>query len=180
MPETASSASEIASLLADYVPKADYEATLDALNTALTERDTLKTGHDAHAKRVGELEGKVRSRAARDAYDKVADKLKINPDYKDDVFALAKIQMDGDEPDVKAMEKHLSTFLGDNKRFAIAEDKPKKIAAGEGSGRGSSGSPTEATMKVSRSQLANAVWKRENQQAVAKARQAGLLEIEEG
>jgi hypothetical protein len=88
--------------------------------------------------------------------------------------------MDGDEADVKAMEKHLSTFLGDNKRFAIAEDKPKKIAAGEGSGRGSSGSPTETTMKVSRSQLANAVWKKENQQAVAKARQAGLLEIEEG
>src|SRR5579871_3679351 len=62
-------------------------------------------------KRVGELQGKVRSRAWRDAANEVAKELKIKPEHVADFFDLAKLSMDKDEPDQKAIKESFKALV---------------------------------------------------------------------
>jgi tetratricopeptide (TPR) repeat protein len=169
MPESA----DIAAILADYVPKADYEAALDALSEATTTRDAHKGDIDKHLGRLTELEKKLRTKAAREAFEKAAEKLKIDPKFKDDIFELAKIPADSDEPDLGAIERHVSKFLEAKPQYA--QSRPTKIEAGEGFERGRSVQPGEPEFRVTRKQLGDAVYMRENQSKVAAAAKAGLL-----
>ena len=77
---------------------------LDALSVAYEDEEQYKG-------RIRELEGKVRTRAYRDAFDRVADKLGIPAEHRDDVFDLAKFTQDADEPDPKKMGKHLREWI---------------------------------------------------------------------
>jgi hypothetical protein len=179
MPET-STAGDIAELLKDYIPRAEYEATLEALDATVKERDEHRTAAEKHGGRAAELEKKVRARSARDAFDKVADKLKIDGKFKDDVFRLADVPTDADEPDAGAIEKHLSAFLKEKPHFLAPEPtKPKTIPAGEGHSRGPSVRPGEPELRVRRTDLGNALYMRDNQKRIAEAQKAGVLVIDD-
>jgi hypothetical protein len=176
MPNESSSAADVAAILADYVPKAEYEQTLELLEQTLAERDTHKTAAEKSASRITELEGKVRGRAAKDVFNQIADKLKIDPKFKDDVFDLAKFKVEGDEPDAKAIEKQLSEFLSEKKHF-ILDEKAKPLTKPEGGGRGTPATPDKTTMTATKAQMRDALWMRDNQKAVSMAAAAGALEI---
>jgi hypothetical protein len=174
------SASEIAEILKDYVPRADYDRALEALDEVTRERDTHSTELEKHRGRVGDLEKTVRGRAAKDAFAKVVDKLKIDQRFADHVFELAKVPADADEPDAAALENHVGAWLKQNPAFVRTETaKPTTIPAGEGHDRGRSVRPGEPELRVSRAQLKDAVWMRENQQRVGEAQKAGLFVLED-
>jgi hypothetical protein len=173
----------IAAILADYVPRHEYESTLQALDEAVTESNAHRTESEKHGGRLKELETKLRGRAARDAYGKVADRLKVNAKFRDHVFELAKIPADADEPDELTVESHLSKWLAANPQYVeqAAEQpaKPARLDPGEGASRGQSFAPTEPVLRVTRSEMANAVWMRANQSKFHAAAKAGLLVLDE-
>jgi hypothetical protein len=169
--------SELANILANYVPKSEHEAVLDALNASDEEIKTLKGKLDAaekdsgkSSKRLAELEAKVRGRAHRDAWDRISADLKVNPDFKDDVFELAKWESDSDEPDEKAMRKHFAAFLESKPRYVKADDEPAPKARlktdDEGGGQRAA---TTGKFRYRSSDLANSDWMFRNGDAFSKA-----------
>jgi hypothetical protein len=171
---------DMAAVLRDYVPRADYEGALEALNAAIGERDEHRTAAEKHTGRVTELEKKLRGKAAREAFERAADKLKIDPKFRDDAFRLAEVPADADEPDMGAVEQHVSRFLKDRPHLIQQEPaKPKTIPAGEGSERGRSTAPGEPELRVTRQQMGDAVFMRANQGRVAAAAKAGLLTVDD-
>ena len=177
MSESAS-AGELATILQDYIPRAEYEQALDALNTLESERNTHRDELAKYKPRAEQLERKLRERSARDAFNAVADKLKIDPKFRDDVFQLGKFEVEGDEPDVKAMEKHFATFMDGKDHYKQTDaPKPKTIPAGEGAQRGQSTSPGVPRYQATRQQMRDAVWMRDHQKEVTEARRAGVFEL---
>jgi hypothetical protein len=166
----------LASILADYVPKAEYESTLEALNALAEERDELAAERTKSAGRVSELEKAVRSRSYKDSYDRMAKELKIKDEFKDDVYRLAGVEEDADEPDEKGLRRHFEKFLESKKHYTQQEpERPKSIPAGEGHGRGRSVSPGEPEFRVTRAQRNDASWMRQNQAAFQAASKAGAV-----
>jgi hypothetical protein len=132
---------DLATILQHYVPRSEHESILDALatldeeNTSL--RDSLKKfdGVDAGKlrDRISELEGKVRTRSHRDAFDKLAEDFRIKDEFKEDIFDVIKFEMTKDEPDTKAMKGRLKDWLGEResrKHYVRPADE------GEGQGDG--------------------------------------------
>ncbi len=177
-----SSAKDIATLLADYVPKADYEAALEALQAATDAAETQGTAAETHAARVAELEKTVRGRTYRDTFNKLAKEAKLKDELADDAWELLKVAQDKDEPDEKAMKAALSEFLkAPNRKSYVNEDEPRKktIPAGEGSARGRSTSPGDPEFHVSPKDLNNASWMLLNQGKMREADMAGLLVLDD-
>ncbi len=170
------SAADIAAILADYVPKADYDAALEALQSANDEGTTHRTTAEKSTARIAELEKTVRGRSYRDAFTKLAKDAKLKKEMTDDAFDLLKITQDKDEPDEKAMKAALDDFIKDRKHYVQEEETKKKtIAAGEGSTRGRSTSPGDPEFHVSPKELSDANWMRQNQGKMQEADKAGLL-----
>jgi hypothetical protein len=185
MSETAtpSGAAELAGILQGYVPRADYEAALESLNQTISERDKHKGDHETAGKRLAELEGKLRALSARKAFDQAADKLKIDPRFRDAAFKLAELPADADEPDQAAVEKHLAAYLKEGgKDFLLPPDAGKErktLPRDEQGSRGSSVKPNEPDFRVSNKNLRDAMWMRNNQKQLSEATKAGLLVIED-
>ena len=177
--ETATTHAEIAGILKDYVSLDEYNATLDALNEAIQERDRLRGESEKTSGRVKDLESRVRGRAYRDAYDKVRKDLKIKDEFADDVFKLADLEQDADEPDEKAIRQALDGFVKDRKHYLDTEDKKRTLPAGEGGSRGKSTGPGDPDFWVSYKQLNDLAWMRENQGRMLEAKRAGTLVIDE-
>ncbi len=175
-----SSAKDIAAILADYVPKADYEAALDALKSATDEGGTHKTTSEKHAARVAELEKTVRGRTYRDTFNKLAKEAKLKDDLADDAYKLLGLTEDKDEPDEKAIAASLKEFLKDRKHYVDeADPKKKTIPAGEGSTRGRSTSPGDPEFHVTQRELNDATWMRHNQSKLQEAEKAGLFRLQD-
>jgi hypothetical protein len=173
------SAADIAQVLQGYVPIDEYNATLDALQAAIEERDSARTEGTKHSGRIKDLEGKVRGRAYRDAYDKVRKEHKVGDKFADDVYKLLGIEPDSDEPDEKAIGKALGEFVKDRPQYLDTQSAPKSLPAGEGATRGRGGSPGEPEFRVGRRQLGDAGWMRDNQGRMLEAKRAGLLVIDD-
>lgn len=118
----------------------EYDDAMEALTEALGESETLKARVaelEPFEKQAGDLQAKTRSLEAARMYDKVAAELKVKPEFKDDVFKLADLKLDGD-PDEKAVRDHFSKFLADRKHYvAGGDEEPSKLPRGEGSSRAS-------------------------------------------
>jgi hypothetical protein len=171
---------ELASLLQDYVPRSEYDAALDAIEQATREADEHRTAAEQHTGRLSELEKKVRGRNYRDAFDRLRKEHKVRDEVADDVFRLLGIEQDADEPDEKVMRRGLEDFLKDRKHYtAEGTPRPKEIPAGEGAARGRSVAPGEPEMRVTRAQLADAGYMRQNQKMIGEATRAGLLVIDD-
>lgn len=172
-------------LLKDYIPRGDYEEALAALEEIAAERDQLRTDHEAVSKRAKELETKHRDRTYRDAFEKVRKDMKVKDSLADDAFRLLDIERDKDEPDEGRIKGALEKFLKDRKDYLQQEETPRErarkaeIPAGEGAARGSAGRPGEPEMVVSRKQLADALWMRDNQHKVLAAQKAGNFRLED-
>jgi hypothetical protein len=173
---------EIGAMLENYVPRGEYESVLEALNAATEERDTHRTAAETHSGRLKELETKLRGKAAREAYDKAAEKLKINPKFREHAFKLAEIPANADEPDAAAIEAHVQKWLTANPDFVeqapAAPERPKTLERNEfDSGRGRSVSPGSQRFQVTRKEMADAVWQRQHGADFNAASKAGLLDI---
>lgn len=158
---------------------ADYEAALDLLDE---ERDAHQKSRDRVKElepleaRVKELEGfqvKARDMEAKAAFDKIADDLKIDPKFRDDVWKLAGFKPKGDEIKPEDVKSHLEGWIKDKPQY-VGDGKPapSKLPAGEGSTRGGK-SPGfgdgDAKPKVTRAQLADYRWTTANQELLADA-----------
>jgi len=181
MPPESTGGADIAALLQDYVPRAEYEAALSAIESAVSERDEAITQRDQHTTRLKDLESKVRGRSYRDAFEKLRKDAKVRDDFADHVFKLLELPQDRDEPDERDIRSKLDAFLKDNKAYVgpAEPEKPRTLERGEGSTRGKPGAPGEPEFRVRRSELNSARWMRDHQDAVHKATQAGLLIIDE-
>lgn len=188
MPADDGGGADLATVLQDYVPRSEYEAALDAINAAYAERDEAVKGREADSARLKDLETKHRSRAYRDAYDKVRKDdsrthLRVKDEFADDVFRLLELQQDQDEPDSGKIASALEAFLkqGDRSKSYLQTDPPKKtvLEPGEGSARGRSVAPGEPELRVTRQQLNDAMYMRDNQSRIAQATRAGLLVIDD-
>lgn len=174
--------SSIATILEGYIPRTEYERTLEALDEAMTELETHRGSAEKHGLRVTELEKIVRGRSARDAYDKVADKLHIDKRFRDHAYKLAEIPADADEADAAAVEAHVQKWLTANPDFVeqapAAPEKPKTLERNEfDAGRGRAISPGNPRMQVTRKQMADAVWQKQNGEAFNAASKAQMLDI---
>jgi hypothetical protein len=176
---------DLAAILADYVPRGEYEEALAALDETVRERDELRAGSEATTKRLEELQKKYRTRSFKDAYEKVRRSLKVKDESADDVFELLKLEQDKDDPDEGLIRSNLEAFLEDRKHYLAQEESPRDrqrreaIPAGEGATRGASTRPGEPEMRVTRQQLGNALWMRDNQDRLLEAKRAGTLVIDE-
>lgn len=178
MPEDSSI--DIAALLADYVPKADYEAALEAINEAIAERDAARGDAEKHTTRLQDLEKTLRGRTWRDAFDKIADEAKVKKSMRGDVFDLLKLAADNDQADEPGIKTALQAFLKDRPDYVdSAPPRPTTLPAGEGSLRGRSVAPGEPELRVTRQQLNDAVYMRDNQSRISAATRAGLLVIDD-
>jgi hypothetical protein len=126
--------------------------------TALQERIAAL---EPFEKQVGDLTAKTRSLEAARAYDKIADELKVKPEFRDDVFKLADLKIDG-EVDEKAVRDHFTKFLAEKKHYTVGGDKePTTLSKGDGSSRGGE-SPAvgagDAKTRVTRDQLNDPDW----------------------
>ncbi len=204
-----SSVGDIASILANYVPRGEHDGILDALNALDEENAELKAklkafdGIDPEKlkARVGELEGKVRTRNHRDAFNAIADELEIDPDFRDDVFDMAKWDMSKDEADPKAMKAHFRDWLDAKdarKKYLKAKESAEEGTEGQAEGKTppagdkEKGTPqprlhTEDTgrggpsaggkmFRYRSSDLSNHEWMRQNAQAYARAAAEGRLQ----
>lgn len=174
---------ELAAILADYVPRSDYEEAIQALTelddthkTTSKELEDLRGTHTTAAKRLEELEAKTRGRAYQDTFREVS-KGKVKEGMEDDVYQLLGIKHDADEPDPKAMEAALKAFLEKKPAYLAGEPAKKKLATGEERSRGSYAQPEEGTFSVTRAQMKDGAWTRQNGAKVAAASEAGLLQI---
>jgi hypothetical protein len=180
MADETSSAADIATILKDYVPRSDYEAALEALQTATEETETARTEAGKHTERMSELEKKVRGRSYRDAFEKLRKDARVKDEFAQDAFDLLKLEQDKDDPDEKAMKSALNDFLKERKHFVSEEGvKPKVIPAGEGSSRGKSVAPGTPEFRVSYQQRNDALWMRENQESMRQAHRAGVLVLDD-
>lgn len=175
---------DLAAILQDYVPRGDYEEALHTLEEVIGERDRLRTDHEGSTKRLQDLEKKFRHRSYRDAFEKARKDRKVRDDLADDVFELLKLEQDSDDPDEKAIGKALDEFLKTRKSYLQQEESPRErqrqsIPSGEGAARGKSVSPGEADFVATRSQLADALWMRQNQNRVAQAQAEGRFRIDD-
>lgn len=178
-----SEAADVAALLTDYVPRAEYEAALDAISQASRETEEFRTQDTQRSSRLKELEGKVRGRAYRDAFEKARkeDGRKVKDEFADAVFKLLDLKQDADEPNDRDLRNALDGFLKDNKGF-VDDGKSstrQPLEPGEGAVRGKSIAPGEPQLRVKMSELNNASFMRQNQAAVHAASKAGLLVIDD-
>jgi hypothetical protein len=187
---------DVASVLKDYVPRSEHGEALDAVNQLTAENTKLKAALEKigdpkkMTDRLAELEGKVRDRNYRDAYKGLVEDLKINPEFADEVFELAKLTIDADEPDLKAMKGVLKDFLELKPKFKLAENdapadadqvvtdkakpaaKPRLQTAEEG--RGSQlNAPNK--LRYRGSDLSDPAWMAKNASAYAEHAAAGTL-----
>jgi hypothetical protein len=94
--------------LSDYVHRSQAEARENELLDSIA---AYQASEDAGRARVKQLESKLRGQTYRGAFDKIADKLGISAEHRDDVYDLVKFAADKDEPDVKAMAKATRSWL---------------------------------------------------------------------
>lgn len=103
---------------------ADLEAKLAA---AVVERDdAVKKFQNApgdSAKKIAELEGRIRDRAHRDAFAKLAAG-KVRPDALDDAFALSGWKVEADSPDEAKMGEAITSLLASRGYLKAEEAKP--------------------------------------------------------
>lgn len=178
---------DVAAILREYVPKSEHAELLDAYNTATTKLESLSKQYEGVNpkklnERIAELEGKVRTTSYRDAYKGLVTELNINPDFADEVFELAKLTIDQDEPDLKQMKSVLKDFLDLKPKFVKLPDaettetpaptKPGKLQAEE-TGRGSQS--IGGKFRYNGSNLSDPNWMAKNGVAYSEAAQNGQL-----
>lgn len=145
----------------------------------------LAGDHETATKRLAELTEKVRTRSHRDAAEKVFDGLKVRKELRDDLYDLARIKPEADEPDEKALKARFDELL-EKRPWAIAqeEDQPEpdkekpsrsKLDADGDGGRGGSIKSGEGKFKVKRADIRNPDWMRKNQDKYHKAATEGTL-----
>lgn len=100
---------------------------LQALEETLAENEELKKRPEPGTtdKRTKELEQKLRTVTYRAAFEAAAKKAGVKPEFVGDLFDLAKLPMDKDEPDGPAVEKHLGEMLK-TRSWAVATEEPTK------------------------------------------------------
>lgn len=142
----------------------DYEDAMTALTETVAEADGFReriAALEPFEKQVGDLTAKTRSLEAARAYDKIADELKVKPEFRDDVFKLADLKIDG-EVNEKAVRDHFTKFLAEKKHYTVGGDKePTTLPKGAGGSRGGE-SPAvgagDAKTRVTRDQLNDPDW----------------------
>jgi hypothetical protein len=117
---------DMASILENFVPKSEYGTLYEQYNELKGQHDkVLKQYEGVDLKklngRLQELEGKVRTHNFQSAYKGLVDELRINPEFADEVFELAKLTMDKDEPDLKQMKSVLKDFLELKPKFRLEQ-----------------------------------------------------------
>lgn len=113
---------------------------------------------------VGDLTSKARSLEAARMYDKVATELKVKPEFRDDVFKLADLNLDG-EPDEKAVKEHFAKFLSERKHYTEGDKEKKHLQKDEHAGRGAKDpgfGDGDAKPTVTSSQLRDPEWTKSN------------------
>jgi hypothetical protein len=142
--------------------QSDYDAMHSALEEQLGINDKLAEQVKTLApfqQTAEDLGGKLRGLTHERAYEKLAEDLKIKPEFRGDVWKLAGYEAKQDEPDEKGMREHLGKWLeerghyvdqGDGKSNAAeGESKPAaKLPKGEGASRGSSRSSGDGKRKL--------------------------------
>lgn len=164
--------------------QAAYEAALEEIEAANKEREEhgkFKSAAEKSAARLAELEGKVRTRAHRDAVEKLFDELKVKKELRDDLFRLADWKADSDEPDEKALKKHFGEVV-ERRPWAVDQEAPadakkKRLETDEPAGRGASVQDKIGKFRVTRSQIRDPQWMRKNQDAYAAAARAGEIDL---
>ena len=159
---------DIADILKDYVPRHEHNSLLDAYN---------KTSEDATAlasevKRLSASQSKYRQAAHKSAYDGLVDELGIDPEFREEVFELAKITTDSDELDPKIMRRQLERFLDDRPRFRASEGTGRQQQQTTPAAQ-TGNTPTRTRFPYRTADLQNHEWMAKNAVAYAKAAQDG-------
>lgn len=165
--------------------QAAYDAALQEIDAANKEREEhgkFKSAAEKSAARLAELEAKVRTRAHRDAVEKLFDEAKVKKDLRDDLFRLADWKAETDEPDEKALKKHFAEVL-ERRPWAIDQEatgepkQRKRLETDEPAGRGAQVQDKIGKFRVTRSQIRDPQWMRRNQDAYAAAARAGEVDL---
>jgi hypothetical protein len=164
----------------------------DDLNNKFQAAETARQAAEA---RRDELEKKLRGRAHRDAFEAVADALKVkkDPSVRKALYNLAGWAEDSDEPDAKAMRKYFAPHVEECQSWALdgdeapakkpdveleedeETDKPDATAA-----RGGGSKAPHGKFKVTTSQVRDPKWMRANQARYAEASASGNLFLVKG
>lgn len=145
----------------------DYDQTFEALSEQVAANDALQarvTALEPLEQQVGDLTAKSRSLEAARMYDKVATELKVKPEFRDDVFKLADLKLDG-EPDEKAVKDHFAKFLSERKHYTEGDKEKKHLQKDEHAGRGAKDpgfGDGDAKPTVTSSQLRDPEWTKSN------------------
>jgi hypothetical protein len=177
----------------DYVSRADYDrlrADFDAMQAALEEQLSVVDERDA---RIAELEpfesqaretgAKLRGLTHQREYEKLADELKIRPEFRDDVWKLAgyEAKEDATEPDGKAIREHLGKFLETRGHYTGESSKGSsgqtKLPKGEGASHGAKNPGGDGKFRVTSKQLNDATFMERNQSKIAAASLEDNFEI---
>jgi hypothetical protein len=159
----------------------DQQAMIDRLTRQVTDLSA----------RLGTAEGdrdgyrtKLRSTVHRQAFKDKALAARVDPKAVDDLWKLAGYEPEGDEPDDEAIDG-LVKAAQEVRPYAFLKDEPPadepkppprlKKPIDDGRGRPPASNP--AKFQVTRRQLADGVWMRENQPRVREAQKAGTFEL---
>lgn len=170
-------------------------AQLKELQKTVKDLEKRPTAEDVQ-KRTAELQGKVRTRAYRDAFEAECKAAKVKPEHVGDLFDLAKLAMDKDDPDPKVIKDRVGELVKDrawaiqaeesegdddnqedpNKGQQQQQQSKEKLPKDDNAGRGRA-SGAAGHFNVRRSQLSDKNWMRQNQAAYAEAIRAGTVNI---
>lgn len=186
--------------MSDTYSKAEYEALASQIATLEAALDEALEQNAAFEEKASKLEtvnkdltGKVRGRAWKDAAEKIFDELKVKKEIRGDLYDLARIEADADEPDTKKLKQLLADHVEKRKGWAVeadetaegSETKPdgteakaaaKRLDPDEEGGRGGRVRSAEGRLKIKKSDIRDPEWMRVNQNAYAQALAAGTLQ----
>lgn len=155
----------------------DYNAALEELSVQLDASEQTAAQVQAFETEKGALTAKVRTLAAKQAYDKVAAELGIKEGFRDDVWEIGKYVPDKDDIDPNDVKMHFSKLLESRKDYLESADKPARLPKGEGSDRGRGTPETDGKFRATEAQLNNMDWMERNMASIAKASESGGFEI---
>lgn len=169
---------------------------LKAAKARMKELEKRPTTEDV-TKRTAELQGKLRTRAYKDAFIAAAKEAKVKAEHVDDLFDLAKLEMKEDEPDAKAIKAKLDGLLETRKTWAVESEEQEKETDDQGDVEEKPAYDKKAATKlqkdtngsrgghvgkagmftVRRSQLSDADWMQKNQSSYAEAVRNNTLHL---
>jgi hypothetical protein len=165
----------------------NLKAREDALKTIEVERDQARADSEKakskydDSKLKAEMESlkvQLRDTKHRTVVDRHLAEAGIRPEARDAFYKLAEYKAEGDEPDearVKAFVEEAKGKLG----YLFGEPEPADKGGGPGPGRGQGASAGggNGKFRVTRAQLADPHWCRENHDRRKEAMKAGTMEI---